>query len=88
MISREWLTAFLTTHLTRARVETDRPIPPVAEGMTAELVEKWLEGEATYWLAAAEKRGIPVQRRMLLLQVSRFYDARLLALRREQADRS
>lgn len=88
MISREWLTTFLAGRLTRARTEVDRPITPMAQDMTAELIEKWLEGEAVYWLAAAEKRGIPVQRRSLLIQVSRFYDARLLALRRQREEES
>jgi hypothetical protein len=84
VISREWLTTWLAARLTRARVETERPVIPMAEEMTDELIEKWLEGEATYWLAAAEKRGIPLQRKSLLIQVSRFYDARLLALRRQR----
>lgn len=86
MISREWLTTWLAARLTRARVEAERPVIPMAEEMTDELIEKWLEGEATYWLAAAEKRGIPLQRKSLLIQVSRFYDARLLALRRQREE--
>lgn len=85
-ISREWLTTWLAARLTRVRVEVERPVIPMAQEMTSELLERWLQGEAEYWLAAASKRGIPLARKSLLIQVSRFYDARLLALRRTRED--
>lgn len=81
MISREWLTTFLATHLTRARVETEKPVIPMAEQMSGELLEKWLESEAVFWLHQSEKPGLTPGQRTLRVQVSRFYDNRLTALR-------
>jgi hypothetical protein len=83
MISREWVATYLATHLTRARSHTDMPVIPMAEEMTGELLEKWLEGEAVYWLTQSEQRGLTPGQRTLRIQVSRFYDSRLLAVRRQ-----
>lgn len=81
MISREWLTTYLAARLTRARVHVERPVIPMAEDMTGELLERWLEGEAAFWLSASGKRGLTPGQRGLRTQVGRFYEQRLAAHR-------
>lgn len=79
IITREWIISLLTGGLTRARTDIEEPIPAIAEGMTDELLERWLRGESSFWKSASQKQGITLQQRTMRIQVSRFYDQRLAA---------
>lgn len=82
MIYHERLARWLLDRLHRA---VDQPQPPalvtLAQEMSAELTEKWLESEAQFWLSASQKRGLTPQQRSLRVSVSRFYTERLTAHR-------
>jgi hypothetical protein len=79
-VTREWLTTWLTGHLTRAGGADAPPVAQQAEEMVDEMMQRWLGNESSYWLAASQKRGLTLSQRTMRLQVSRFYDDRLRAL--------
>lgn len=61
---------------------SDQPVlVALAHDMSDELMEKWLESEAQFWLSASQKRGLTLQQRQLRINVSRFYENRLIAVR-------
>lgn len=81
MTSREWVRRFITARLERVREEPHLPIPPFAQEMTDVMFERWLSGEAAFWLHASQKAGLTPGQRTMRMQVSRFYENRLVALR-------
>lgn len=82
MISRDRLARWLVDRFTPVVQPTDRPaLVSIAEAFAEEATEKWLESEAQFWLSASQKKGLTLQQRQLRINVARFYENRLIALR-------